>query len=164
MPSESLGSRPGSVVTGRDREVRGATHNWPSVVRVREGLAGRDILVSSRTSDSCGGPGAVRANQGCQVHGVSSDTLVRLASGLDARCVKKQCGLVGLCIGGRMTFNLRLSRARTGVVAMRQDSSYYNNWIPRNWGEKGVKKNKNLKKQKNKCFRMEHLSMSMAWR
>ena len=57
----------------------------------------------------------------------------------DARCVKKQCGLVGLCIGGRMTFNLRFSRARTGVVAMRQDSSYYNNWIPRNWGEKGVK-------------------------
>ena len=40
------------------------------------------------------------------------------------RCVKKQCGLAGLCIGGRMTFNLRLSRARTGVVAMRQDSSY----------------------------------------
>jgi hypothetical protein len=39
-----------------------------------------------------------------------------------------------------MTFNLRLSQARTGVVAMRQDSSYYNNWIPRNWGEKGVKK------------------------
>ena len=38
-----------------------------------------------------------------------------------------------------MTFNLRLSRARKGVVAMRQDSSYYNNWIPRNWGEKGVK-------------------------
>ena len=106
----------------RDREVRGATHNWPSVVRVSEGLAGRVVLVSSRTSDSCGGPGAGRANQGCQVHGVSSDTLVRLASALDARCVrcvKKQCGLVGLCIGGRMTFNLRLSRARTGVVATR---------------------------------------------
>ena len=136
MPSESLGSRPGSVVTGRDREVRGAPHNWPSVVRVweglvgrdllfsyrtsdasggpgpaapgrdrevrgathnwpsvarlREGLGGRGVLVSSRTSDSCGGPGAVRASQGCQVHGVASDTLVRLASGLDARCVKKQ--------------------------------------------------------------------------
>ena len=87
VPPETLGSRPGSVVTGRDQEVRGATHNWPSVVRVR------DILVSSRTSDSCGGPGAVCANQGCQVHGVSSDTLVWLASGLDARCVKKQ--LVG---------------------------------------------------------------------
>uniref|UniRef100_A0A8C7I6J7 Coiled-coil domain-containing protein 39 n=1 Tax=Oncorhynchus kisutch TaxID=8019 RepID=A0A8C7I6J7_ONCKI len=91
---QTLGSCPGSVITGRDREVRGATYNWPSVVRVREGLAGRDILVSSRTSDSCGGPGAVRSNQGCQVHCVSSNTLVRLASGLDARCVKKQCGLV----------------------------------------------------------------------
>jgi hypothetical protein len=92
-----------------DREVCGATHNWPSVVRVREGLASRDVLVSSGTSDSCGGPGAMRDNQGCQLHGVSSDTLVRLASGLDACCVKKQCGLVGLCIGARMTFNLRLS-------------------------------------------------------
>ena len=121
MPPETLGSRPGSVAAGRDREVRGATHNWPSVVRVREGLAGRDILVSSRTSDSCGGP---VANQGRQVHSVSSDTLVWLASGLDARCVKKQCGLVGLCFGGRVAFDLRLSRTRTGVVAMRQDSNY----------------------------------------
>ena len=66
----------------------------------------------------------MRANQGCQVHGVSSDTLVRLPSGFDARCVKKQCGVGGVCIGGRLTFNLRLSGARTGVVAMRQDSSY----------------------------------------
>ena len=110
MPSESLGSRPGFVVTPRDREVRGATHNWPSVARVREGLVGRGVLVSSRTSDSCGGLGAVCAYQGGQVQGVSSGA--QLASGLDARCVKKQCGLVGLCIGGRMTFNLRLSRAR----------------------------------------------------
>jgi hypothetical protein len=123
VPPETLGSHPGSVAAGRDREVRRATHNWPSVVWVREGLAGRDILVSSRTSDSCGGPGAVRPNQGRQVHSVSSKTLVRLASGLDARCVKKQCGLVGLCFGGRMAFDLHLSRARTGVVAMRQDSN-----------------------------------------
>ena len=95
MLSETLGSRPGSVATGHDREVRGVMHNWPSFVRVREGLAGRDVLVSSRTSDSCGGPSAVCANQGCQVHGVSSGTLVRLASGLDARCVKKQYGWLG---------------------------------------------------------------------
>jgi hypothetical protein len=121
---QRLGLRPGSIVTGRDREVHGVALNWPSVVRVREGLAGRDILASSRTSDSCGRPGAVHANQGCQVHSVSSDTLVRLASGLDARCIKKQCGLVGLCIGGHMTFKLCLSRARTAVVALRQDSSY----------------------------------------
>ena len=113
VPPETLGSSPGSVAAGHDREVHGAMHNWPSVVRVREGLAGRDILVSSRTSDSCGEPGAVRANQGGQVHGVSSGAFVRLASGLDVRCVKKQCGLVGLCIGGRMSFNLRLSRAHS---------------------------------------------------
>jgi hypothetical protein len=56
VPSETLGSRPDSVVTGCDREVRGATHNWPSVDRVTEGMAGRDVLVSSRTSDSYGGP------------------------------------------------------------------------------------------------------------
>ena len=45
------------------------------------------------------------ANQGGQVHGVSSGALVRLASGLDARCVKKQCGVVGLCCGGRMALD-----------------------------------------------------------
>jgi hypothetical protein len=39
VPPETLGSRLGSVTAGHDREVRGATHNWPSVVRVREGLA-----------------------------------------------------------------------------------------------------------------------------
>ena len=86
------------------RAVPTETLGSPSVVRVREGFASRDILVSLRTSHSCGGPGAVHANQGCQVHGVSSDTLVRLASGFDARCIKKQCGLVGLCIGGLSTF------------------------------------------------------------
>uniref|UniRef100_A0A8C8J4H2 CARD domain-containing protein n=1 Tax=Oncorhynchus tshawytscha TaxID=74940 RepID=A0A8C8J4H2_ONCTS len=29
---------------------------------------------------------------------------------------------------------------------MRQDSSYYNNWIPRNWGEKRGKKKVEIKK------------------
>ena len=67
VPPETLGSRPGSVAAGRDQEVRGAMHNWPSVVRVREGLAGRDILVSSRTSDSCGGPGVLTKVVRCTV-------------------------------------------------------------------------------------------------
>jgi hypothetical protein len=80
--------RPSSVITERD--VCGAMHNWPSVVRVRECLAGRDIIVSLRTSDSWVAATLVApGNQGCQVHGVSSNTLVRLASGLDVRCVKK---------------------------------------------------------------------------
>ena len=73
----------------------GFAHNWPSVVQVREGLTGREILVSSRTSDSCGGPGAVRANQGYQVHGVSSDTLVRLASGLDGAVLRSSAAWLG---------------------------------------------------------------------
>jgi hypothetical protein len=95
VPPETLDLRPGSVVTGRDREVRGAMHNWPNVVRAREGLAGREILVSPCTSDYCGGPGAVRANQGCQVHGVSSDTLVRLASGLDGAVFRSSAAWLG---------------------------------------------------------------------
>ena len=63
VPPETLGLSPGSVAAGRNREVHVAAHNWPSVVRVREGLAGRDILVASRTSDSCGEPCAVHADQ-----------------------------------------------------------------------------------------------------
>uniref|UniRef100_A0A4W5L5R7 FERM domain containing 4B n=1 Tax=Hucho hucho TaxID=62062 RepID=A0A4W5L5R7_9TELE len=40
------------------------------------------------------------------------------------QCVKKQCGLAGLCFGGCMALNLRLSRVRTGVAAMGQDCNY----------------------------------------
>jgi hypothetical protein len=108
VPPEILGLSPGSVAASCAREAHGAVHNWPSVVRVREGLARRDILVSFCTSDSCGR----------QVYGVSSDTLVRLASGLDVHCVKKQCGLAGSCFRGCMALDLRLSRVRTGVAAM----------------------------------------------
>jgi hypothetical protein len=46
----------------------------PASSGLGEGLAGRDVLVPLRTSDSCGGPGAV--------HSVSSDILVWQASGL----------------------------------------------------------------------------------
>ena len=54
-----MGLPGGAVVEGTTSQ-----RNWPSVVWGREGLAGRDILVSFRTSKSCGGPGAVHANQG----------------------------------------------------------------------------------------------------
>ena len=53
---------PGSDTAGRDWETHGAVHNWPSVFRVREGLTGRDVLVPSRTTDSCVVPGAVHAD------------------------------------------------------------------------------------------------------
>ena len=58
------------------------------------------------------------------MHGVSSDTLVRLASGLDGHWVKKQCGLVGVYFGGRMALDLLFSQVRTGVAATRQDCNY----------------------------------------
>ena len=55
VPPERLGKGPGSVAAGHDREAHRGVRNWPSIVRVRECLAGRDILVSSRTSDSRAG-------------------------------------------------------------------------------------------------------------
>ena len=61
---------------------------------------------------------------GRQLDGVSSDTLVRLASELSGQCVKKQCVLAGSCFRGRMALNLRFSRVRMGVAAMGQDCNY----------------------------------------
>ena len=61
---------------------------------------------------------------GRQPKGISSDTLVRLASVLREKCVKEQCSLAGSCFGGRMALNLRLSGVRTGIAAMGQDCNY----------------------------------------
>jgi hypothetical protein len=72
VPAENLGSRPGSVAAGRDREVRGATHNWPSVVWVREGLAG-GISLSHRAPAT---PVAGRAQ--CALTKVARCTVFRL--------------------------------------------------------------------------------------
>jgi hypothetical protein len=66
----------------------------------------------------------MQADFGRQLYSVSSDTLVRLASGLSGQCVKKQCGLAGSCFRGRMALDLHLSRVRTGVAAMGQDCNY----------------------------------------
>ena len=83
---------PGSAVTGRDREVRGATHNWPSVVRVREGLpVGKSLSHRAPATPVAGRAQCALA----KVARWASDTLVRLASGLDERCVKKQYGWLG---------------------------------------------------------------------
>jgi hypothetical protein len=38
VPLEILGLSPGSVAAGHDREIHGAAHNWPSVVRLRGGF------------------------------------------------------------------------------------------------------------------------------
>jgi hypothetical protein len=98
VPLDILGSRPAAA-----RRPMGQHTIGPASSGLGEGLADRDVLVPSRTSDSCGGPGVVHADQV-----VSSDTLVRLASGLSGHCVKKQCGLVGLCPCGSCSDETRL--------------------------------------------------------
>ena len=95
VPLEILGSSPGSVAAGRDRETHGAAHNWPSVVRVRGGVwPGRDVLVPSRSSDSSGRPGAVHADTVARCTAFPPTHWCGLASGLSGRCAKKRCGLV----------------------------------------------------------------------
>jgi hypothetical protein len=88
-----------------------------------EELVGRDVLVSSRTSDS------------------------RLPLTKVARCTvyppTHWCGwlpgwmraVLRSSTAGRVVYR-RTHDFQPGVVAMRQDSSYYNNWIRRNWGGK----------------------------
>ncbi|CDQ70338.1 unnamed protein product [Oncorhynchus mykiss] len=61
-------------------------------------------------SDSLWRAGHLQEDFSRQVYGVSSDTLVWLASGLSEQFVKKQCGLAGSCFGGRMALHLCLSR------------------------------------------------------
>ena len=100
------------------------------------------ISLSHRTLAT---PVAGRAQ--CTLTRSPGDTLVQLASGLDGHCVKKQCGLVGLCFGGHMALDLRLSRVRTGVAAMRQDCNYYQLDTTKLGRKKGVK-NTTTKKYK----------------
>jgi hypothetical protein len=96
----------------------------PTSSRLGEGLAGRDFLVPSRSSDSCGGPCACTLTQSPAGVRCFLCHMVRLASGSCGYCVKKQCGLVGSGFRGRTGFDLHLSRVRTGVAVMRQDCNY----------------------------------------
>jgi hypothetical protein len=66
----------------------------------------------------------MQAGFGRQLYGVSSDTLVRLASRLSRQGVKKQSGLAGSCFRGDMALGLHLSQVRTGVATMGQDCNY----------------------------------------
>ena len=63
VPLEILGLSPGSVTAGHARETMGWHTISPASSGLGEGLAGRDVLVPLRTSDSYGGPGAVYADK-----------------------------------------------------------------------------------------------------
>ena len=57
------GSSPGSIAVGpRPKDPCGGAQLAQRRPGLGEGLAGRDVLVPSRTSDSCGGPGAMQTD------------------------------------------------------------------------------------------------------
>jgi hypothetical protein len=93
----------------------------PTSSRLGEGLASCDFLVPLRSSDSLWRAGRLQADLVRQLNSVS---LVRLSSGLSEQGVKKQCGLAGLCFGGCMAFDLRLSWVSMGVAVMGQVCNY----------------------------------------
>jgi hypothetical protein len=97
----------------------------PASSGLGEGLAGWDVLVPSRSSNSLWQAGSLHTDFGRQLYSVSSNTLVWLASGLSDQCVKKLCCLAGSCFGGRMALDLRLSRVCMGVTTMGQDCNYH---------------------------------------
>uniref|UniRef100_A0AAZ3RKP9 U1-type domain-containing protein n=1 Tax=Oncorhynchus tshawytscha TaxID=74940 RepID=A0AAZ3RKP9_ONCTS len=66
----------------------------------------------------CVGPGTLQADLGCQVNRVSSDTLVRLASGSSGRVLRSAVWRV---MFQRMHDSTFASRARWGVAVARQD-------------------------------------------
>ena len=93
----------------------------PAPSGLGEGLIARDVLVSSRSNDFCGGPGSSTLTWS---PGVRCFFWHIGAAGFRGHCVKKQCGLVGSCFGGRKALDLRLSRVRIGVAAMWQNCNY----------------------------------------
>ena len=90
VPPETLGLRPGSVVTGRNREV----HGRRTIGLASSGL-GRAWPVGMSLSHHAPATPVAGRVQCALTNSVSSNTLVWLASGLAVRCVQKQCGLVG---------------------------------------------------------------------
>jgi hypothetical protein len=93
----------------------------PDSSGLREGLASRDVLVPSHSSDCCGEPGACMLTRSpgvwCFIWHIG-------VAGFRVKCVKKQCGLAGFCFRVRMALDLHLSRICTGVAAMGQDCNY----------------------------------------
>ena len=81
-----------------------------------EGLAGGDVLVPSRFSNTCGGPGAMHA-----------DTVERSSTAW-LGCVSEDA---------RLSTFASLEFVRE---LQRRDKTVTTNWIPLNWGEKGLKK------------------------
>ena len=111
----------------------------PASSGLGEGLARRDVLVPSRSSDSFGRPGACTLTQSPGVRCILRHI------GVAGFCVKKQCGLVGSWFGGRTALDIRLSSPYGSCSG---ETRLTTNWIPLNWVEKGVKKSLTVQAKK----------------
>jgi hypothetical protein len=89
----------------------------PAWSRLGEDLGSSDFFVPSHSNDSLWWTGRLQADFSHQLDDVSTDTLVRLASGLSGRCVKKQRGLAGSCFGGYMAPTFATPKS---IVAMQR--------------------------------------------
>ena len=95
----------------------------PASSRLEEGLAGRDVLVLSRPSDSCGWPGAVHTDTvamvaRCTVFPPTHWCSFRVKWALCQEAVRLGWDVF------RRTHGSRPSPLRTVVTAMRQDCNY----------------------------------------
>jgi hypothetical protein len=110
-----LGSIPGCITTGRDRESHRVAR---TIGPASEGLARGTLLGSSSSNDSLWRSGRLQADLSSQVNSVSSDTLVRLASEISGRVLRSVVWRVMFRGMHDLTF---IFRAHWGVAAMRQD-------------------------------------------
>ena len=132
VPLEILGLSPGSVAAGHDRETHGVAHNCPSVIRIG-GLSGKDALVPSRTSDSCGGPGAVHADM------VARCTRFLRHIGAAGFRVKWVLCQVAVRLGWVVFWRTRGSRPLSLLCpygSCSDETRLTSNWITRKWGNK----------------------------
>ncbi|XP_064862592.1 transmembrane ascorbate-dependent reductase CYB561 isoform X1 [Oncorhynchus nerka] len=112
-----------SATTGRPM---GRRTIGPESSGLGEGLAGRDVPVPSCTSDSCGRPCAVHTDARCAVFPLTH-WCGWLPRGKWPLC--QEAVRLGLCFGGHTALDLRLSRVRKVVAAMRRPIGYHENGV-----------------------------------
>ena len=97
----------------------------PASSGLEEGLAVRDVLVPSCSSDSCAGRAQCTLTRSPGVRCFLPHIGAAGFRVKQAWCqVAVWLGWVGLYFGGCKALNLCLSRVRTGVAAMRQECNY----------------------------------------
>jgi hypothetical protein len=99
----------------------------PASSGLGEGLAGRILLDSPRSSDSLWRAGRLLADLGRQLNGVSSDTLVRLASGLSWQVLRSA------------VWRVMFQRTHDSTFASPGPVGELQRGLSQNWRDKGAK-------------------------